>query len=460
MAGTTCKCSGVISVFCIIALLLAVLASRAGAAAAPNSTPLQIALGQSVAALNGPWRFHVGDDVRWADPAFNDSAWEIVDLTPRPGAHDGDVGLTGYAPGWNARGHRGYSGYAWYRLRISVVAPTGTALALSGPPLVDSGYQFFFDGRALGGSADFTGAAPRTFGDQPRMFPLAAGARDGVVAIRVWAGPGRVAGAPDAGGIHIAPAVGEASAIHDRYLLQWRQTFLGYIVDLVPAILLALTAVMAASLAVADPREPAYRWMCVGLLALAAARGNQVIMFWTQVEDGQTYNLVRRIVLEPLALGVWAMAWLRWFRIGRWRVLAVAVGALTAAYVASRLISGAWRPTAPIDRNAALFRAFSMDCRLGFAVLFIALAVLGLSDRRHRSWLALAGMAAVAAAVFGPELASLHVKGIWFPFGVGVSLSEYACTALVPISCALFLGRLLHLLTSLRAGIIRPDPPT
>jgi hypothetical protein len=69
-----------------------------------------------------------------------------------------------------------------------------------------------------------------------------------------------VASAPDAGGIHIAPAVGEAAAIHDRYLLQWRQTVLGYVVDVVPAMLLVLVALEAACLIPFDRTERAYRW--------------------------------------------------------------------------------------------------------------------------------------------------------------------------------------------------------
>ena len=44
--------------------------------------------------LDGPWRFQIGDDPRWADPKFDDSAWQTVKLgnrwqsresTPTPG---------------------------------------------------------------------------------------------------------------------------------------------------------------------------------------------------------------------------------------------------------------------------------------------------------------------------------------------------------------------------------------
>ena len=66
--------------------------------------------------LNGPWKFHAGDDPQWAGIDTDDSGWETIDLSAAPGSHDGDVGLPDYAGGWMAHGHSGYQGYAWYRL--------------------------------------------------------------------------------------------------------------------------------------------------------------------------------------------------------------------------------------------------------------------------------------------------------------------------------------------------------
>ena len=45
----------------------------------------QVVLGSSSVELNGPWKFHKGDDMQWAQPGFNDSGWASVDLTPPPG---------------------------------------------------------------------------------------------------------------------------------------------------------------------------------------------------------------------------------------------------------------------------------------------------------------------------------------------------------------------------------------
>src|SRR5262249_6481591 len=140
----------------LVALLFLIpLSLLASADAALATSPQAIQLGSSLVPLNGPWKFHIGDDPRWADPVLDDSGWESVDLTAPPGAHDPDVGLSGYVPGWSARGHAGYKGYAWYRLHFMVTAPAGSALALAGPTLVDSAYQMFLDGKLMGEIGDF-----------------------------------------------------------------------------------------------------------------------------------------------------------------------------------------------------------------------------------------------------------------------------------------------------------------
>src|ERR1700689_3966531 len=52
--------------------------------------------------INETWRFHIGDDPAWADPNFDDSAWDKVDLTQN----------------FAEQGIESYTGYAWYRLRL------------------------------------------------------------------------------------------------------------------------------------------------------------------------------------------------------------------------------------------------------------------------------------------------------------------------------------------------------
>ena len=120
--------------------------------------------------LDGAWRFHTGDDPRWADANTDDNGWETIDLTAVPGSHDGDVGLPDYVGGWMAHGHPGYHGYAWYRRAVTV--PAGRASwDILGPTLVEDGYELYWNGQRLGGSGRL-GPAPRVVGTRPMRFAL------------------------------------------------------------------------------------------------------------------------------------------------------------------------------------------------------------------------------------------------------------------------------------------------
>ncbi|HUZ04370.1 MAG TPA: hypothetical protein VMU62_03350, partial [Acidobacteriaceae bacterium] len=133
---------------CFFLLMLPLLAPRATAQSTPASTAVpatQITLGQSIVALNGPWKFHVGDDPKWADPNFDDSGWETVDLTPTPQTTLPAVPIPGFVTGWEARGHQGYAGYAWYRMRVRISGASGP-LELLSPEWFDDAFQVFANG--------------------------------------------------------------------------------------------------------------------------------------------------------------------------------------------------------------------------------------------------------------------------------------------------------------------------
>jgi hypothetical protein len=86
---------------------------------------MSFTLGQSMVPLYGPWKFQVGDSPidpatnqpLWAQPKFDDSTWETVDLTPESAVNP-FRGSSGYVPGWGKRaipaiGKRGLLIYAW-----------------------------------------------------------------------------------------------------------------------------------------------------------------------------------------------------------------------------------------------------------------------------------------------------------------------------------------------------------
>src|SRR5262245_65940040 len=86
-----------------------------------------------------------------------------------------------------------------------------------------------------------------------------------LIAFRVWMGPWALAD-ENAGGIHIAPALGLASSIDTLYQMQWLQTVRGYIVEVVEATAFLLLAVMACALAAFEKSKSAYFWLCVALV--------------------------------------------------------------------------------------------------------------------------------------------------------------------------------------------------
>lgn len=404
----------------------------------PAAGALAITVGESVIPLNGPWRFHTGDDPRWAGAAFDDSAWETVDLTPKPGAHDPDVGLTGYVAGWAARGHPRYSGYAWYRMRVSVNAHAGVKLSLAGPLEVNDTYQLFVNGRLLGSSGRFEGPTPVVYNTRPQVFSLTdvsgPGGTSLLIAFRVWAAAGSVAGSRDAGGIRIAPALGEAGAIADRHRLEWLAKFVGYVVDAAEALSFLLLALMLAAVALFNRSGPGYRWFGLALVLSAMSRANQAVFFWTQLESARVFVVVRFVLLDPLVLGAWAMAWRGWFRISRPAWLPAAIGLLTSLYLATHVIT-AWAffgsPLSP--RLGSFVRMTSSSLRLLFVLVMACLLTAAIARRLREEWLGVVAMLLLSIGLFAQELSTLRIPGIWFPFGVGVSRTQYAYAAFVVV---------------------------
>jgi len=381
---------------------------------------MQVRIGQASRLLTGPWRFHLGDDMRWAAPDFDDARWETVDLTPAPGAHDGDVGLTNYVPGWQARGHGDYTGYAWYRLHVTIDTPAKAPIALLAPAYVEDAYQLFWNGKLVGESGDFSGKTPVVYSSRPQMLRLpseAEHAHDAVIAIRVWMAPGQ-ARLPDAGGIHIPPALGTTKAVAAQYQLEWLQLFNGYVVEVVEPLGFLLLAMLAWYFRGVLARGHFVHWLCAALLLTAAYRLNQAVYSWTPYESFPVYIAVH-MVLIPLGLAAWIMAWRHWYQLERWRWLTYAIGSVT-------VLSAVLVLTLPAE-TLALVRPI---WRIPLAIVLFATAFLGWRKRQPDRVLTFIVMMLVAASQFG-VLQALGVPGIWFPFGVGVSLTQYVYAALI-----------------------------
>jgi hypothetical protein len=421
--------------------------------AAPLRADAPVVIGHSVVALTGPWRFHVGDDPSWKDAGYDDSKWETVDLTPKPGARDPDVGLKGYVPGWGARGHPKYVGYGWYRMRIDVTAPQGARLALAGPPYVDGSYQIYLDGRLLGGSGDFSHNPPRVYARDPRLIRLPTDAfahGAATIAVRVYSDPAQALSGDDAGGIRIAPSLGEATAVADQVRGQWTDVFWGYVVEGVEPVLFLALAGLALLLGAFDRGlASACRWMALALVLAGAQRFEQIVLFWMQAQTIPTYAVVRGAVLTPLMVGTWTQTWLAWFAPVRgaprariaWTTVAVAV--LTTAYVVCELVQIADLYAAHPHLPGPWLGTALMILHLGYLALMLFAAGRGLLLNRPRPVLSVIAMLVLCVGLFAGEVSKLGVPGIWFPWGVGVSRTQYAYAVFDVVLLAVLVVRLL-----------------
>ena len=365
--------------------------------------------------LDGPWRFHAGDDPRWAAPATDEKDWDRITLVSRPDSRDGDVGFPGYFDGWRARGHAALAGYGWYRRLVPV--PQSSDLVLVAPPVVDDGYELFWDGRRMGGFGKLS-ATPSVNATRPWLIelPPSKAGHVAVLAIRAFMQPGADRDA-QSGGLRTAPVLASRADGTALYRAQWRRTVAGYVVDAVEPAAMFMLAAIALLAAPALARPGFARWVALALVASALLRLGNAVTAWTDLISAPTLGFLRGVILGPLAKLCWAIGWNLWAD-GKSRRL-VPFAAVAAWAI---LTIGAFIPSALL---AGTGRAIIALCLLASA---IRIAIHG----EHRL-LALATLLLTATGQFAADLSALGVPGIWFPFNIGVSRSQYAYALALPL---------------------------
>ncbi|MEO6689323.1 MAG: glycoside hydrolase family 2 [Dokdonella sp.] len=365
--------------------------------------------------LNGAWRFHTGDDPQWADPFADDGEWETIDLTAQPGSHDGDVGLPDYVSGWMAHGHAGYTGYAWYRREVNVPAGRATWDIL-GPTLVEDGYELYWNGQSLGGSGRL-GPHPRVVGTRPLRFALpadAAGTR-GVLALRVFMLTRTEPGATG-GGMHSAPILAPRPIGDALHRAHWERTIAGYIVDAIEP--LAMFSLIGLALW-GWPRSSHRDFLILVSIALAltaARRLNNALTSWTDLLDLPTYSLLAKYMWMP-TVAAWALAWNRWGE-RPWQSIDLLALAIMVAQIVGTVTHSA---------------SVTSLSRLGSIALFVVIGARIVRGGAMRT-LALITLALITVAFFGGELLDpIGVPGIWFPFGIGVSRTQFIYAIFIPL---------------------------
>jgi len=206
---------------CLLLLCLmsaATLAQRASASADIPRPAAAATQAQSVIALTGPWKFHTGDDPRWADPEFDDSNWQSYDLAPGIQNLDPAQALQmPQLPGWQHHGHPHYAGYGWYRIHLGIGSNPGP-ISLLMPQHAEDAYEVYLNGRLIGRYGKLDGFR-LTYDKRPKLLRIPTAvlniSRPCTLAIRFWSMPWEAfSGRPNLyGGLRGVPLLGPATLL-------------------------------------------------------------------------------------------------------------------------------------------------------------------------------------------------------------------------------------------------------
>ena len=255
-----------------------------------------IVLGNSTSELRGPWKFHTGDNPAWAQTDFDDSGWSAMDLTPPQNSHDPYIGSSGFVPGWTARGYPGYSGFAWYRLRVNLQDPVEGGLALKMPNDVDDAYQVYANGRFIGEFGRFSGMVVTDYIAQPRAFTLPAGIGTGplTIAVRMWMDAHTPLIETAAGGLHGPPVLGQTPIVMAMQRLDWDAVNHSASSGFPEGAILLLALAVALSLFLLDRTETAYLWLCANCIVILLVIFLAEMVFYTTWIPGHARGFFTR----------------------------------------------------------------------------------------------------------------------------------------------------------------------
>jgi hypothetical protein len=244
-------------------------------------------------------------------------------------------------------------------------------------------------------------------------LPVDAAGTRGVLAIRTYKLPG--GSSAEGGGLHSPPILAPRSVSDALHSVQWQRSIAGYILEVIEPLAMLAIVGMAIGFGNRSTHRSFLLFSSIALVLMAERRLNNAIVAWTDWMDLPMYAWLASVMWVPI-VAVWACAWNRWSR-PAWRSIDVAAIVLAAGGLVGSLY----------------FESLKTISRVGFLLLFIVIAVRIVREGPMRV-LALFAMITIVLSLFGGELLDpMGVPGIWFPFGIGVSRTQYIYAILIPL---------------------------
>ncbi|MGD0481482.1 MAG: SpoIIE family protein phosphatase [Terracidiphilus sp.] len=195
--------------------------------------------------INAAWRFHTGDDPAWASPNFDDSSWSLLSTDEF----------------WSAQGYRGYTGYAWYRLRLKLPATTEPLAINIGH--VNSAAEVYVDGQLIGANGIMRPKPSWSMQLTANAFPLppALNGHSVEIAVRVW--KSAASSSYSGGGFHSHPVAGSLALLQAGRRVAFDNSFAGDLSTLAVDLLTLVLGCFGLGLYLLDRRNTEYAWFAV-----------------------------------------------------------------------------------------------------------------------------------------------------------------------------------------------------
>jgi hypothetical protein len=200
--------------------------------------------------VEGPWHFHLGDDLAWAQPDFDDSGWEHL-----------------RADTWGNQTHPAYTGFGWYRKPITV-SGEGGPISILMPP-VDDAYELFWNGQKIGGSGQLP---PHAWWDAfPRSYLFTLPSASGVLAVRAWKPTLSSTDPVTVGGMEGPPRIGDAAYLELQMKAKRMSAERASLPAVVTSTLMIVTGVISFLLFLRERSRSLYLFLAIHLVAIGAS---------------------------------------------------------------------------------------------------------------------------------------------------------------------------------------------
>jgi hypothetical protein len=216
--------------------------------------------------------------------------------------------------------------------------------------------------------------------------------------------------------MHSAPMLAQRPISDALHRVQWQRTIAGYIVDAIEPLAMFALIGLALGCRSRSSHPDFLIFASIALALMAARRLNNAIVAWTDLQDLATYAWLAKVMWVP-AVAAWTLAWNRWC-LPPWSSIDVSALVLAVAGIIGAVIHSA---------------TVTSVSRLASIVLFVVIGVRIARSGSLRT-LSLLTLATILAGLFGGELLDpIGVPGIWFPFGIGVSRTQYVYAIAIPL---------------------------